>query len=78
MRRLLLVAGLALSLTACDSTRKPKDSYIDRVQEVCGPRIAREYAITRWRDRDYAQDSFMITCILFPGDTRDAAKKEVN
>lgn len=81
MRKLVCatVGTLALlGLTGCDMTRKPKDSYIDRVEKACGARIAIAYANTKWQDRDYAQDSLQITCILFPADTRDAAKREVN
>lgn len=77
MKKLTLaLVAATFALTGC--AMKPKDSYVDRVRDACGPRIAHEYAVTKWKDRDYAQDSLQITCILFPGDTRDAAKREVN
>lgn len=62
----LAAAALAtIALTGCDMTRKPKASYIDRVAKVCGPDIARDYATVGWKDRDYAQDSLLVSCIVF-------------
>jgi hypothetical protein len=72
-RGLVLVAILSLALSAC--AQKPKGSFVERVREVCGPRIAAGYANTKWKDRDYAQDYFLGTCILFPGDTKYADQK---
>jgi hypothetical protein len=59
----LTVATTALIGFGCDYSKKPKDSFVERVEQVCGPEIAREYAGTEWRDRDYAQDSLLVACI---------------
>jgi hypothetical protein len=59
----LLAAAAGLVLAGC--ARTPRGSYVDRVRTVCGPEIARDYASVKWRDRDYAQDSLLVSCIVF-------------
>jgi len=59
----LFMALVALALAGC--AQAPKDSYVERVRRVCGAEIARDYASVKWRDRDYAQDSLLVSCIVF-------------
>jgi hypothetical protein len=63
VKSLLVLPIVAASLSAC--AQKPKDSYVDRVRNLCGDEIADLYKDTKWRDRDYAQDSLLVTCIAF-------------
>lgn len=60
----ILAATALLGMSACDYTKRPKDSFVDRVSEWCGPKVAGAYAHTKWQDRDYAQDILIVSCIL--------------
>lgn len=62
---ILLLAIIALSIAFAGCAQTPRQSYVNRVRAVCGDRIANLYAVHKWHDRDYAQDSIMITCITF-------------
>jgi hypothetical protein len=62
---LLSIAAVIPLADGCDYSKKPKDSFVERVRLVCGDDIARKYANVRWRDRDYAQDSLLAMCIAY-------------
>lgn len=64
-KRIVAAVGVvgALAFTGC--AQAPKDSYVQRVRAVCGPDIAAEYAGTKWRDRDYAHDALLTSCMAF-------------
>ena len=57
------VLACAVATTACAS--KPKESYTERVNAFCGVEVARAYSQVKWRDRDYAHDAIIQSCIVF-------------
>jgi hypothetical protein len=80
MRRRLILALLGvtaiLSLTASSCEHKPKERFIERVEQFCGPDVAARYSQIQWVDRDYAADNLLITCVLWPELTRDNVNKD--
>lgn len=66
------IAGVLLFLAfgAASCRQEPKQRDVNAVQKACGPKIAARYRDINWVDRDYASDNLIITCILFPEETR--------
>ncbi len=66
MRRLTTAVVALVAATALGGcARKPKESYVERVRANCGPEVAEQYAAVEWRDRDFAHDAIIESCIVY-------------